>query len=87
MSLKEKILEHARQNPFDWIHGGEYQRMAMGMRYMPSNADRRLRELSMGTNPALEKRERADGTMEYRYRRIMEQVSEEKVESVTPAMI
>lgn len=87
MSLKEQILDHARQHPLAWIHGGEYQRMAMGLRYMPSNADRRLRELSSGENPALEKRERTDGTMEYRYRGVQTEAREEEKVAFQPAMI
>lgn len=73
MSLIARIESYAQRHPDTWIHGGHYQRLAMQAGYMPSNADRRLRELSEGENPVLEKRERADRTVEYRYRKITEQ--------------
>lgn len=68
-SLKNRILSWVQRStehdPNSWIHVGDIERNSMQAGYSASNGARRCRELY--AEGYLDRRERSDGTVEYRY--------------------
>ena len=68
-SLKSRILSYIeRSTSHDgelWVHVGDVERQSMLAGYSASNGARRCRELY--AEGFLDRRERPDGTVEYRY--------------------
>lgn len=75
MSLKNRIIRFARNNPSSWVPGGEYERMAMGIGKKGSNAGRRCRELVIAG--ILDRRE-VNGFVEYRYHQTVHTIINEE---------
>lgn len=72
MSLRESIIEYAKRYPHQFLNGGEFERLALDMGKKSSNASRRCRELE--NEGILESRLNEKRCVEYKYRRVMEQV-------------
>lgn len=89
MSLIAQIENYARQRPFEWVNGGEFERLGMlvwtdedGRHYKASNVSRRCRELAEikpDKPPVLERKE-MDGSVWYRYIKIMDRIARKETE-------
>lgn len=83
MSLIFQITEYVQRRPFDWVNGGEFERLGMlewvdedGHHYKASNVSRRLREMSDGkTREKTLERKEINGTVYYKYIPIMQRTS------------
>lgn len=73
-SLKNRILNYARNHSMEWINGGVYERFALEAGYKSSNASRRCREMESGklsdgkTCPKVLIKEERNGSVWYKYK-------------------